>query len=781
MTTMFQDSKWIWPDNHGWDLHNGYALFRKEFEVSRLPTRAPLFITADQSYQLYVNGHYVCRGPARGFQKSWPYDEIDIRPYLQPGRNILAIRSYNPGFSNFQYVSQGYAGLLVAAKWKGISLVSDPTWKCRRQSGVRRDTVPSSIQLFGQEHIDLREEDPAWMEPDYDDSGWTTSVATRPWNSMPWYALEARGLPMLEEKIIAPTAGIGIASGRCAPDSATPRDVCRIRYKEGLAHKAIPFDPETIEVKPSGRGRFRSYLVDFGKTVVGSIGFSIDGAKGGEIVDTLHAETIDASTLAPHFAPDKHCRMAFGHRLICREGPQSHTFYHAFGFRYLVLTVRDSSMPLRIRTHLRTSWYPLEQNGQFSSSEPILNEIWNACAWTQRVCSLDAYVDTPWREQAQWWGDARVQAKNTFFYSGNSRLFRRGIAQIAGQTTPEGLTYGHAPTMAHDCILPDFTLTWIITLWDYYWQTGSLEPFLAHQDTAERALKCFETDSTIGLVGYDSRYWLFLDWADLFKGGYPTLLNLWLLMALEKMARLYSLSDQPEKAKAAKQKASRLRTALRQLERKDGLLGDGLDFRRRSIKSTSLHSQTLAILAGLSPERDAVKLRTVLLPFIRGAKAVGPSPSAYWITYLFEVLTAAGYGNDVVTFIRDHWQGMAAHGTTWETFSPRLGDESCSHAWSAHPLYHLMQTLGGIRQTACEWSEIVFEPIFVGHHALALVPTPQGPISSRWERTPNGIEVELNLPADINARVKLAGQRAQKVTGRNLWNIKSDRHPERSE
>jgi len=34
--------------------------------------------------------------------------------------------------------------------------------------------------------------------------------------------------------------------------------------------------------------------------------------------------------------------MAFAHRLICREGDQTHAFYHTFGFRYMVLTVRDS-------------------------------------------------------------------------------------------------------------------------------------------------------------------------------------------------------------------------------------------------------------------------------------------------------------------------------------------------------------------------------------------------------------------------------------------------------
>ena len=81
---------------------------------------------------------------------------------------------------------------------------------------------------------------------------------------------------------------------------------------------------------------------------------------------------------------------------------------------------------------------------------------------------IDAYVDCPWREQAQWWGDARVQAANTFHLSADARMLKRGIRQIAAQEPPNGLTYGMTPTMSHHCILPDYTLTWVMTIWDYY-------------------------------------------------------------------------------------------------------------------------------------------------------------------------------------------------------------------------------------------------------------------------------------------------------------------------
>jgi len=780
----FKKAKWIWPDGHAWNLRNSYVLFRRDFHLEKIPSRAPLFVTADQSYQLYVNGRYVSRGPARGFQCSWPYDELELKPFLRRGRNVLALRVHNPGFSNFQYITESYAGLLLEAKWGALELFSNKDWKARRQSGVSQDTVPTSIQLFCQEHIDLRIEDPSWMEQDHDDSEWQTNLAEAALGSMPWHGLEARGLPLLEEKRIVPAAGLGTAIGVCAKGYRQTTDVTRLRHAEGLAHRAGKFDAELLVVPAGTKGRYQSYLLDFGKTVVGSAGFEIEGAAGVEILDTLHVETLDEENLAPHFEPDKHSRMAFGHRLICRSGAQSHSFYHSFGFRYMVLTVRGHQTELRIRPFLRTGIYPLRQKGRFHSSDAVLQAIWETCAWTQRVCSLDAYVDTPWREQAQWWGDARVQAKNTFFYSGDTRLFRRGISQISGQTLANGLTYGHAPTMAHGCILPDFTLIWMLTLWDFYWQTGSLEPFQAHGDGVRKALDYFEgqTDFKTGLVAYDRRYWLFLDWTGIFKEGYSTVYNLWLLIALEKMEALSKAAGADGEAARLLAWHGRLRRSLLRLVREDGLICDGITFQGKQVGSASIHAQTLAIMAGLQPAGDRGRIGKVLIPFIRQEHTPEISPSCYWITYVFEILGEAGYGGEVADYIRKKWAPMAVHGTTWEVFQPKVGDESFSHAWSAHPLYHLMQTLGGIRQAAPRWKKVVFQPVFRGTEASTVIPTPAGEIRSSWKREQGRkgglIRVALDLPAGVTAEVRLPGEKRKSFKGKNRWKL---RLPERKE
>jgi len=577
---------------------------------------------------------------------------------------------------------------------------------------------------------------------------------------MPWYSLEPRGIPLLDEKEISPAALLGAHGGRCAEGYRSARDVTLLRHIEGLAHRPVPpgearaFSP--LHVPATGRNRFRSYLIDFGRIVVGNLSLHVEGARGGEIVDTLHVEIINEARLEAHLLVPTHCRTAFGNRLICREGQTRHAFFHPYGFRYLVLTVRDSGRPLRITPKLHWIGYPLERKGSFRSSDPALNAIWEACAWTQQCCSLDAYVDTPWREQAQWWGDARVQSQNTFFLSGDARLLRRGIASIGGQTTPDGLTYGHAPTMAHGCILPDFTLIWIITIWDYYWQTGSLDPFREQAAALARAFDYFTAKShpQTGLAGYDPRYWLFLDWTGLPKDGYGSVLNLWLLIALEKTAQMHRLTGRPRQARPLEEWARKLRRSLSALINRDGLLCDGRDWKGKIIPSASIHAQTLAIISGLSPRHEQTMLDRVLVPFIRGETAPAVTPSPYWITYVFQVLAARGYGREVLAFIKDRWAEMAKYGATWEVFDMTRGDgnNSHSHAWSAHPLYHLMQIAGGINQTAAGWKEIRFAPVFHGDFGETAVPTPLGTIRSRWKRSGTGIKVKLTVPKGIRAR-----------------------------
>ena len=327
--------------------------------------------------------------------------------------------------------------------------------------------------------------------------------------------------------------------------------------------------------------------------------------------------------------------------------------------------------------------------------------------------------------------------------------------------------------MAHHCILPDFSLIWLLTIWDYYWQTGSTEPLETHEETIDGILRYFRdfTHSKTGLAQYDSRYWLFLDWTEIQREGCPSVLSLWLLIALDKLAQLYAVRKNHARHFEMRRWGTQLRASLERLVTLDGLICDGYDGRGKLVSATSPHSQTLALSAGLHPASNGRMLRYLLSGVAENGSFEKAQPSAYWITYIFSVLQRHGYGSTVVEHISRNWESMVSHGTTWENFHPRRGDESFSHAWSAHPLYHLTQTIGGITQSAPAWKKITFNPVFYGDNCRASVPTPNGPIYMEWEKASRRINVSLLLPKGTTANVRLPGFRNKIYAGENRWKV----------
>jgi hypothetical protein len=277
-----------------------------------------------------------------------------------------------------------------------------------------------------------------------------------------------------------------------------------------------------------------------------------------------------------------------------------------------------------------------------------------------------------------------------------------------------------------------------------------------------------------GLLRYDERYWLFLDWADMHKEGTPTLLNLWYLLMLEKLAQLAGLAGKArERRRFEEMHSEQAKLILAKLwDPKERLFRDGLDAAGKPVNIHSVHNQTLGIMAGLQGQSHADMIAKRLAPHLAGQNVPGSLPSSYWVTYVYSAMRSAGFGELVVQHIRKHWSPMVPYGGTWETFELQFG--TTSHAWTAHPIYHLTAELGGIVQTQPAWRTVSFAP-HLGcdgvTEAVATVPTPHGLIRSNWKKTGQAYIVNLSLPKGIRANVRLPGLSPRTVTGTNHWSL----------
>ena len=772
-----------------------------------MPRQAPLHITADQQYMLYVNGVYAGRGPARGFQVQWPYDTIDLSALLKKGQNWLSVVVYNAGVSTFQYLHEGWAGFLCAGKWGKTEIVSNADWRCRIDPSHREYTARLSMQLNFQEQVLGDADDRRWITNSRVNlTSWQTPT-TRVFGSMPWHRVEPRQLPNLACEVWPYQAAVASAAGRCDKGWGTAHNLATLWAGErqklttwsspdagkhvGLSSRlGSQREAESLEVTvpAAGRNGFQAVVLDLGRMGVGTWLLEASGGCGGEVVDLFASETReeDGGPRVSDPSTGRGCWASMAARLTLRPGPTCFETFQMLGHRYVTLIVRDSTQPLRIRLALRHCVYPMKDAGRFQTTDATIQGIFETCRATQRVCALDTYVDTSWREQTQWWGDARVQGWNTFHLCGDDRLLERGIRQIAMQRVPNGLTYGHTPTMAHQCILPDFTLIWMLTFYDHYWQTGTPRLFSELWHEIEKALGYFDHEAPRrdGLLAYDPRYWLFLDWTDLHKTGVPTLYNLWYVHTLERLLQLASVTCNVAAERFLQPRYQTMRRlVIEQLyDRPRQLFIDGLDDKGKVVPTASIHNQTLSIMAGLCPEAHPTMREQVLLPYLRRQDIEGAMPSSYWVTYIYQVMREAGEDAAVLDHMVEYWKRMTPFGGCTETFiigtdgQPEPHDEfewTFSHAWSAHPIYHLMGSLGGITQIAPGWTKVRFRPLLgVSNSVKAVYPTPLGDVVANCRRlSGKRWDIRLALPDQMQAQVDLPGISSLTCQGRQRWQI----------
>ncbi len=776
-------SSWIWPEGYMY-LLNHFAQFRYDFKLKKVPLKAPLFITADKSYRLHINGKYVCRGPARGYQQHWPFDEVDVKKFLNAGHNWISVEAYTPGISTFSYLHYTKAGLLCAAKWGSLEINTAPrTWKMRRDYAYNVNTARLSMQQDFQEDFDASKSDRSWITSDKMPSDWKAEyfpphgqqMLSTPFGQPPYDDVEPRGIPMLREDLITPAKVTSLGIGDSSGEYRTCKNISWYfvdnefssvkKWETGTAVKSVLVDGAMeITVEPAGEGKYSAITVDMGQFSVGNLLVDVECATGAEILDFHYFQCLRKG-IPVFLPPGGGCHAAFANRLRPKKGTTSHEFFHIMGARHFTIVARDLTKQLKIRLKLRTAYYPFTMKGDFKSSDKILNDIYAISKHTQQICSIDSYVDTPWREQAQWWGDARVQARNTFYMDGDARLLARGIHSIAGQNAPQGLTYGHAPTSSGWCILPDFALTWVLTVYDYYWQTGDIEVFNQQFSRVKEVLGYFETAEVRdkeGLLVYDPRFWLFEDWSTLPKERVPTFLNLWHLVTLEHYAKLLKAAGKTAELKkcSAEIKTCRNLIEKRLFDKKSGLFCACLDRKGNFSGEPSVHDQVMAIMLDLKPEYHGNMIEKRILPYLRDEKASWPVPSAFWATYVLETMGNLGFVNESIDFIRKKWAPMLSTGTTWEGFDweePSGG--SCSHAWTGHPSFHFVNILVGLRQKGLAWSEVEFAPLFVEgiDFASATVPSPKGPINAQWKLIGGKIEASVSIPAKVKLNVKLPG------------------------
>lgn len=176
----------------------------------------------------------------------------------------------------------------------------------------------------------------------------------------------------------------------------------------------------------------------------------------------------------------------------------------------------------------------------------------------------------------------------------------------------------------------------------------------------------------------------------------------------------------------------------------------------------SEHAQSLAIVTGLMRADEEKRAFECLISSPDLARA-----TVYFSHYLFEAYFRRGRG-DLFLKKLDLWRDYVRLGLKTPLESPGANARSDCHAWGAHPIYHALAGLAGIRPAALDYSKIEVAPCPGGlSFVRARAPHPKGTVAVDLNFEGTGATGTVTLPEGVEGVFKWNGTERQLAPGEN--------------
>lgn len=723
-------AQWVWADA---TRDNQTVYFRRTFDLAAVPSKATLYLTADDFFTLFVNGrppevdHF---SPDPKDNNVWQHvHRVNIAPLLRAGKNVLVVRAFNVG---------GAAGFVARLEMSGQPPVeTDARWKVWTE--VAPSTAPEGC-------LGIAFDDAAWRSAttvaELTGGVWSGAGGLTGW---PGYDVN---VPYLAHLALRPVSvetlpGQGTVAGAA---TLTRRGPVRL----------------AVQPAPSGTANPTGLLLDFGKEVAGRI--QIAGPDGAQ-VQVATGESREECLRSPWGGP---------HLLTCDAAGKAASPYSAF--RYARLSFFGTQPYTLTGVTLDHKYYPVQYKGSFACSDPLLTKLWYTGAYTAHLCMQEDIWDAPKRDRARWIGDLHVSGRVIDTVFADKFLMEQTMQRLRDDA--QGGQPATASPKSHVNSIPGYSCAWVCTLADFHRHIGDYT-YLRKQH-----------DALVSLLGYmqgelDDRnlfankrgQWPFVDWSPGFDGDTPSARAatqmFYVRAAHDAVFLLREMGDRVNAAKYAAW-ADTLTQAARQnlLSAPANTYGD------------RLQENAMAVYSGVAtPDQQKAIYQAVLNPDSPAWDKTGSPPynngviSPYYNNYVLYALSQTGHNDAGLRVLREYWGAMLAEGATscWEAYDPHWPKNdfhanlyadgnhgyfvSLCHGWSSGPTSWLSERVLGVRPTGGGFQTADIAPGLGDlQWAEGDVPTPRGLIHVRADKTVSGLAVRLTLPPGVDARVSLGGK-----------------------
>ncbi len=751
--------------------------FQRSVDLTAKPDAYRVRVSADNNFILFVNGLRVASGPSTSDSANWRYSQIDLGPFLQAGRNVVAATVWNyvrPPLpmpvnaseaerhqawgkemmnqtgrlaqqslaTGFWLEGEGDAAAIGTAR-EGWSVALDPGRSAL--SGIMQLDFKNYYVASSPETIDLRTaiqmHDPApAIAADWQAAVAAPAAALRELSADPLPAQRFELVPSGKVVRASFDAGMGFPA-RKVSIPANSRQTLLIRRDAMVA--GYP------ELLLSG-GRDARIRLTYGEAMYDEAGHKGDRkAFAGRHIEGISDEIIADGAV----------------RSVL---PLWWRVWH-----FLEIEVQTGATPLTLEG-LQTweTGYPFTRHGYFRSSDPELDRIWQIGWRTALIDAHDTYMDSSYWEQLQYVGDTRLQMLISYAVSGDPRLAIQALDAFAHSNVDDGLIEGAWPSRGTNSIAT-FSLLWIGMLHDWWYEQPDAAVVIRNLPRMRQVLRWFaDWQSESGLLKKNPQ-WNFVDWV----GQPPTdrtvfpsygkdeqscLTSMIYLGALQQAAAMeFALGDLTS-AQENRSQATALGTALREhcysADRK--LYADNPD-----QDVFSQHVNVLAVLYDVVAAEDAQDLLKRIVAPGKGIDApAGMYPSSYYFSwYLVRAFEHAGLANSYFDLLQTWRDLLKLNFTSWP--EERGETRSDSHAWSAHPTADLLRIVAGIGPGEPGYQTLRVAPVLGNLSTLdAAAMTPQGLVSVSYRRQGDRLTATISKPTELPGWFELEG-RKYKLSG----------------
>lgn len=685
-------AKWIWNDVSEADT---YEIFRRTVTLAEVPQSAEAVIAADSKYSLWINGELIVfegslkRGPT-------PHDTfadvIDIAPYLSKGENLICFQVRYFGLDGFSHVDSGHGGFLFSCD--AIGLYSDESWVVRRNTGfyhrVEEPFMPTFRFAESNVCFDGGLSIGDFHLPSYDDSGWNHATVI---DGERYGRLIRRVTPMFKD--------FGL------------RDV----LYDFPEKEKVPYARDLIIDMPYNC-QFSPY-----------IDVEADGVGEINIYTNRYAD-IGGYNIRVQY--------------MTRQGRQQFESPGWINGHKLIV-----ELPAGVKVNAikyRETGYNAEFEGSFTSSDPLLNKLWEKARRTLYITMRDTFFDCPDRERAQWWGDAVNEAEMCYYcLSADAQLLiKSGILSLAAWQHEDGAMQTVVPDISECFELPLQNLAGVSGFGQYVFYTGDVDTARRIYDFVKSYLLLWETDED-GICLHRNGSWDWPDWGE--NEDYPVLENTWYYFALRMFIRMCESAGLD--STFAKERAERLKASF---ERR---FWNGEFYTSSGVCDD--RANAMAVISGLAPSSNYEKLKAVLTTVMNA--------SPYMEKYVLEALCQMGYHKESLERMRVRYREMteAYHTTLWEHWEPVGG--TTNHAWTGGPLVIMSKYIAGIRPLDTAYGTYLVAPSRGDLDSFTCeAPTPYGPIGVSLECADGNVTVSVDAPCGAIGYVELPCKKADSVT-----------------